>query len=176
MNAMRGTVLGLAMAMGGWACFAQEASVPSGQLERDSQLSRSLAVSGEETASISSSRTIIPGVGPLEPAAASFVRVPPVMSRPSLGSKFFMLNAMHLGMAVFDVEMTQRCIVANTCREANPLMPASLAGKLGVDFAFVGYGSFVSYRMKKHGMHMWWLSPTVGVAAHSVGAASGLVH
>jgi hypothetical protein len=79
-------------------------------------------------------------------------------------------------MASFDVAMTQRCIASHTCREGNPLMPSSFAGKLGANFALVGYGSFVSYRMKKHRNNLWWVSPTVGVAAHSVGAATGIAH
>lgn len=32
-------------------------------------------------------------------------------------SKYFLLNGTHLGMAVFDVEMTQRCIADHHCRE-----------------------------------------------------------
>jgi hypothetical protein len=79
-------------------------------------------------------------------------------------------------MAVFDVEMTHRCIVSHKCREGNPLMPSSLAGALSVNFAFVGYGSWISYRLKKHHARVWWLSPAIGTASHIVGAATGLMH
>jgi hypothetical protein len=186
MNAVHGTMLGLAIAMGGWACSAQDATIPIKQIERDAQLSARLAMPGEETASnassssfsssSSSSRSLAPGTVPLEPFAAGFVRVPPVMVSRAIGSRYYLLNGIHLGMALFDVEMTQRCIASHTCREGNPIMPSSLAGQLGVNFALVGYGSFVSYRMKKHGSHLWWLSPTMGAAAHSAGAATGLAH
>ena len=35
MNAVQGTILGLVIAMGGRACSAQVATIPSGQIERD---------------------------------------------------------------------------------------------------------------------------------------------
>jgi hypothetical protein len=79
-------------------------------------------------------------------------------------------------MAVFDVGMTQHCIADHHCREGNPLMPSSLAGQLSVDFAYVGYGTFVSYRLKKHRNRLWLLSPAVGIAAHAVGVESGFAH
>jgi len=37
--------------------------------------------------------------------------------------KFFPLNGIQVGMAVLDVEMTQRCIARHHCRETNPVMP-----------------------------------------------------
>jgi hypothetical protein len=86
------------------------------------------------------------------------------------------MNGLHLGMAAFDVAMTQRCIADHYCKEGNPLMPSSLAGQLSIDLAYVGYGTFVSYRLKRHGSKLWWLSPTVGVASHTVGVATGFAH
>jgi len=161
MNAMHGTMLGLVVAMGGWVCSAQQASIPFGQLEGNGQLSAS---------------SFSTGVTPSEPFVTGFVRMPPVTVPRTLGSSYFLLNGVHLGTAVFDMEMTQHCIATHQCREGNPLMPSSLAGQLSVDFALVGYGSFVSYRLKKHGSKLWWISPATGVAAHSVGAATGLAH
>jgi hypothetical protein len=93
-----------------------------------------------------------------------------------LDTKFYLLNGLHLGLAVFDVELTQHCIAENRCREANPLMPSSQAGQLSLNFAYVGYGAYVSYKLKKRGMRIWWLSPTVGIAAHSAGATTGILH
>jgi hypothetical protein len=105
------------------------------------------------------------------------MRVPTATVRPrTFTGGFYLLNGMHLGMAVLDAEMTHRCITDHHCSEGNPLMPSSLAGQLSINFAFVGYSSFVSYRLKKHRANLWWLSPTVGIAAHTVGLASGLAH
>jgi hypothetical protein len=62
--------------------------------------------------------------------------------RPKIAdSKFFLMNGIHLGMSVFDVEMTQRCIASHHCREVNPVMPSSHAGQLSVNFAIVAYNS-----------------------------------
>ena len=183
MNRARGAMLSLAMVMGGWACSAQQATIPFGQLERYAHLSARLAVPDNEIASsdsssIDSSSSFSPGVVSPEPFAAGFVHVPrvPVATPRTLSSKFYLLNGLHLGMAVLDVEMTQHCIATHHCREGNPLMPSSLAGGLSVNLALVGYGSYVSYRLKKHGSNLWWLSPTIGVSSHGVGVATSIAH
>lgn len=176
MNAMRHATLGLAISMGSLACSAQQATIPFGQIERGTQLYASLAAGGSEISSSSPLSSLSPGVADPEPYAAAFERVPPVAVPRVLNSKFYSLNGLHLGMAVFDVEMTQHCIAVHQCREGNPLMPSSLAGQLSIDFAFVGYSSFVSYRLKKHRNRLWLLSPAVGIAAHAVGVESGFAH
>jgi hypothetical protein len=89
---------------------------------------------------------------------------------------FFLVHGLHLGLAVLDVELTQHCIANHHCVEGNPLMPSSHAGQLGINFALVGYGAFVSYKLKKQDRKLWLLSPTVGIAAHSVGVATGIAH
>jgi hypothetical protein len=79
-------------------------------------------------------------------------------------------------MAVLDVEMTQHCIANHHCVEGNPLMPSSHAGQLGINFALADYGAFVSYKLKKQDRKLWVLAQTVGIAAHSVGVATGIAH
>lgn len=171
MNTVHGAMITLAIVMGGLACSAQDAPIPFKQLERNAQLSATLAPPpGFAANSYSSSAS------PSEPLAAGFVRTSPVAHPRTLDAKFYMLNGLHLGVAMLDVSMTQRCIAAHTCREGNPLMPSSLAGQLGVDFALVGYGSLVSYEVKKHRSPLWWLSPAFGTAAHGVGAGMSIAH
>jgi hypothetical protein len=172
--------------MGGWACSAQQTSIPFAQLERNAQLSASLTMpsenpalasaSGSSSSNSSYSESTSREGNPLDPAISSFVRVPPARVGGAIGSAFYLLNGLHVGMALFDVEMTQHCMANHTCKEGNPLMPSSLGGQLGMNFAIIGYSSFVSYRLKKRGSHIWWISPTVGAAAHTVGVASGFAH
>jgi hypothetical protein len=50
MNAVNGTMLCLAVAMGALACSAQDATIPIRQIERDTQLSAKLATPGGEAA------------------------------------------------------------------------------------------------------------------------------
>jgi hypothetical protein len=76
-------------------------------------------------------------------------------------------------MAMLDVAVTQRLIATHEYGEGNPLMPSSRSAQMGVDFALVGYGSFVSYKMKKGGSREWWIMPMIGVATHSVGVSIG---
>ena len=172
MNAIQRTMLGLVIAMSGMACSAQDAKIPFMQIEKDAQLSASATVPASE-AVISHSD----GMFSSSSAPASFVFVPPTPTQPRTLSKgFLLLNGLHLGMAIFDVEMTQHCIANHHCVEGNPLMPSSHAGQLGVNFAIVGYGTFMSYRLKKQERKLWMLSPIVGIAAHSIGVASGIAN
>jgi len=55
-------------------------------------------------------------------------------------------------------------------------MPSSRAGQLGVNFALVGYSTFMSYRLKKKESKLWILAPTAGIVAHTVGVVSGFAH
>jgi hypothetical protein len=83
---------------------------------------------------------------------------------------------MHLGMAMFDIEMTQHCEAQHTCREANPFMPSSQAGALGVSLGFFAYSATGSYFMKKHNSKMWWLPSAMGIGTHVIGVYTGFAH
>jgi hypothetical protein len=171
MNTAHGTILGLAIAMGGYACSAQEVTMPLGQIGRDAKLSATLTLPGNETANSHFSSSL-PTVGvPAKLSAAGFARVPADTVPRTLDSRYFLLNGLHLAMALLDVEVTQRCIATHQYKEGNPLMPSSLGAQLGVDFALVGYGSFVSYKLKRQRSNLWWITPMIGVSTHSVGVA-----
>src|ERR1035438_276152 len=176
MNAMHGAMLGLAMATGNLACLAQQAAIPFEQLKHTPLLYASLVAQGDKSAgTLSSSSFSVTGAAG-EPFAAGVERIPPLRLTRTASARYYLLNGFNLGMAALDVGMTQHCIANHQCREGNPLMPSSLAGQIGVDAALVGYGSFISYKLKKRRSKMWWFSPTVGIVAHGVGAATGLAH
>jgi len=169
MNAVHCVVLGLAIAVEARACSAQVASNRL-QLPQNAPLRMDLALAGDNAADKASSDfhfgTAL--------ASASFV-APPVTPR-TADSRFFLLSGIQLGMAVFDVEMTQRCIASHHCRETNPVMPTSQAGQLSVNFALVACNSGISYWLKKRGSKLWWLPPSAGVVVHSVGVTTGFEH
>jgi hypothetical protein len=179
-------VIGIAVLMAGCMCFAQQTPIPFGQIQRDAQLSAMRMTPNSDLASVSlpepasgSSSSALP-VFLAPPASASssagFKRVPAGRSLRIFDARYFWLNGLHLTLAVSDIEMTQHCIAEHTCREANPLMPSSQAGKIGVNLGIVTYTAASSYWLRKHKSKVWWLGPTVGVAAHTVGLASGLAH
>ena len=178
--------LEIAVLMAGCACFAQQTPTPFGQIQRDAQLSAMRMTPNPEV-----SRVPLPGSAPgssssalpafLAPSAsasssAGLKRVPAGRSPRFFNARYFWINSLHLSLAVSDIEMTQHCIDEHTCREANPLMPSSQAGKIGVNLGLVTYTAASSYWLRKHKSRVWWLGPTVGVAAHTVGLASGLAH
>ena len=172
MSSVHGTMVGVVMAFGCLACSAQDAPSPIRQMNQEARLSVLAPVAPSEVAFGRPSE--MPGASS---SSAGFVFVPPKPRFPRTASTgFFVLNGLHLGMAIFDVEMTQHCLADHHCVEANPLMPSSMGGQLGVDFATVGFGALTSYRMKKDDSKLWVLSPAVGIVAHTLGVATGFAH
>ena len=178
--------IGIAVLMAGCTCFAQQTPIPFGQIQRDAQLSAMRMTPNSDLASVSlpepasgSSSSALP-VFLAPPASASssagFKRVPAGRSLRIFDARYFWLNGLHLTLAVSDIEMTQHCIDAHTCREANPLMPSSQAGKIGVNLGLVTYTAASSYWLRKRKSKTWFLGATVGITAHTVGLASGLMH
>jgi len=154
-------------------CSAQNTKVPFKQIEREIRMSASLvvpdakaAVSGSNEAySFSSS------------SSSGSLYVQPTYKPPSiLDSKFFLVNGLHLGLAAVDVGLTQHCIANHHCREGNPLMPTSLAGQVAINSAFVSASAFVSFHLKKQESKAWWLSPVIGICAHTAGALTGILN
>jgi hypothetical protein len=169
-------MLGLVVALGTLATSAQDNTIPLKQIEKDAQnlqLSARAAVPDNEAA-VEHANAMLSGSSS---SAAGLVLPAPAPRFPrTLSPGFFLLNGAHLGMAVFDVEMTQHCLADHHCVEGNPLMPTSQAGALGVSLALVGSGAFISYKLKKQETKLWMLSPVVGIAAHTIGVATGFAH
>jgi hypothetical protein len=115
---------------------------------------------------------------PRAPASsfAGFTRTPAFRGSKIFDAKYVWLNGLQLSLAFADIEITQHCIDEHTCREGNPLMPSSQAGKLSVSLGIAAFASVASYRLKKLRSKGWWVAPTVGIAGHAVGLASGLAH
>jgi hypothetical protein len=109
-------------------------------------------------------------------ASSTFAAPAPVHISPVFSRSFFLLNSLQLGMAALDVEMTQRCVADNRCKEGNPLMPSTRNGQLGVSVGIAFYAVGTSYWLKKHHSRVWWIVPAAGIAVHSAGVASGLAH
>lgn len=176
MNVLRVTTLGLGIVVGGWACSAQQATIPFKQISQEAKLLNAFALPGHETSSSLDAGSLSSEFASSGSSGSGFTRpAPTVVRRKPLGANFYLLNGIDLGMAVLDVELTQHCIATHKCREGNPMMPSSQAGALSVSIGLVGVTTWASYRMKKHQSHIWWLSPTSGIAGHVVGVASSLV-
>ena len=172
MNSVQGTVIGVAMAFGCLVCSAQDAPVPIRQMNQEARLS---ILAPAPSSEVAFSRAF--EMSGASSSSAGFVLAAQKSRFPRTASTgFFVLNGLHLGMAIFDLEMTQHCLADHHCFEGNPLMPSRMGGQLAVDFATVGFGALASYRMKKNDSKLWVLSPTVGIAAHTLGVASGFAH
>lgn len=172
MSTVRGGFLCAVMATTSVACGAQSPTIPFKQIERNAQLSArmeaapSVALVGRPS-----------GPAATMPAASEAVWAPPVYKPArTLSTGFFLVNGLHLGLAMLDVGLTQHCIADGHCREGNPIMPSSLTGQVGVDSAWVGWGTLISYKLKRNDSRAWWITPAIGIAAHTAGAASGFIN
>lgn len=170
MRPVRRVTLGLVVSMTTWCGSAQIPEAPRPAL--DGQLTNDFTVSGSTVA--------VPHLDS-QPESSSAVSnslmEPTGIDAPrKADTRFYTWNAIHLGMAVFDIEMTQHCIASHHCREANPVLPSSRAGQLTINLAIVAYTTGMSYWLKKHRSGAWWAVPAAGAAVHGVGVASGFEH
>ena len=178
MNTVHCMILGLTLCAESLICSAQEAKIPFHEIEQNAQISpRMMALNNVAEGNLFPSSSALNNLHIADPVSASgFVRATPVRVSRYPNRNFYLLNGMHLGMAMLDVGMTQRCMANHTCKEGNPMMPSSLAGQLTVNFAYVGYSSFFSHRLKNRNSRIWWISPMTGTVAHIVGAAASASH
>jgi hypothetical protein len=182
MKRMSVLFFGFATVIGNLICSAQNVPIPFNQIERSYQISARTSDQGDEGAynlasvsSFSSSR--FPILAGMEPSFSGIERIPTPMVRHTFTRSYLVLNGLHLATTILDIEMTQHCIADHHCREGNPLMPSSHVGQLTVGFALVGYGSFISYRLKRHSeSRLWWIPPASGIVAHTIGTTSGIAH
>lgn len=175
---------GFSIMMGAILSSAQPAPLPLAPGVQDSHATASessplAALAVEPLPVFSLAGSPVSAAAALPSAAASmsgFRRAPAASAPATLNARYLWLNGLHLSLAVADITMTQHCIDAHTCREGNPLMPSSEAGKYGLSVGIAAYTAATSYWFKKHRSRIWWAGPTVGIAAHTVGLASGWMH
>ena len=155
---------GLALVLHGWMCPAQQNPVPFERLQQDAALRIPSAAAGNLGLSMAPPS---PYTGVSSP--------PPSTTAPKVIDKaYLLLNGLHLGLALADVEATQHCIASHRCREGNPLMPSSQAGQISINAGLFAYAAGSSYWLKRHKAKGWWAPPAAGIAGHAVGVASGL--
>ena len=161
--------MALAVALAGLTCSAQQNPIPFKQIQRDGAL-QTHSVTATDNGDFSSSAT-----APSSSASGVEFSLPAALvARPVLNKTYFVLNGLHLGMALADVGMTQHCIAEHRCKEGNPMMPSSQAGQISVSVGVFAYASATSYWLKKHKSKLWWAPPAVGLVAHTIGFTSGL--
>jgi len=172
MNVVKGAALGVAIAVGAWACPAQE-------LSQTVQHSRYMCMrSNPELVDDNSGATVY-----MDSRAGSALvgeGIPFPTTRIGVArsqkSSLLLLNGIHLGVAIFDLQMTQRCIVDHRCHEINPVLPSSYRRQLSVNLGIVTYTAGMSYWLQRHKSRLWWLPPSAGIVFHSIGVSTGLKH
>ena len=173
MNKLYAAMVSLSLAWSTSTCSAQNAKIPFRQIEHDAQLYAANPMAADAEEGVSRSNAVYS----FSPAFSGSAYMRPDYKQPrTLDSKFFLINGLHLGLAALDVGLTQHCLANHHCKEGNPLMPSSFAGQFAINSAFVSTAAFVSFRLKKQDSRMWWLSPVVGIGAHTAGAVTGILN
>lgn len=88
--------------------------------------------------------------------------------------KFLALTGVATVLTVMDFEMTQHCLGNRTCRESDPLMPASRAGMYASSAPVNAALYYWSYRWKKQGKRLWWVPTVAAIASHAVGVGTNI--
>jgi len=99
-----------------------------------------------------------------------------------LDKKFWLALGSAVGLMVADVELSQRCIRAGTCREANPLLGQSRGRAYAVNTAILVPVTIWSYHVKKgqdrtgrqKGDIPWWFPSAINASSHVVGMSIGV--
>lgn len=157
------------LAVFGILAHSQSGTIPFDRLQNSSPLPALLAAN-------TPAADMSPPALPPAPSASGLVSTRPAHAlKPRIvDRRFLLLNGIHLGLALFDIEMTQHCISEHKCREGNPIMPSSQGGQIGVSLGSVAVTAVGSSWARKHGIRIWWAGPAAGIAAHSVGVATGI--
>jgi hypothetical protein len=167
--------LALTIAIGGMLSYAQDGMPVGNQLPTAPQPQKLLALI--DSGDVMNSGTL-PSNYSLSSSSTGSIREPPASPiHAHVFDRYYnLVTAAHLGMAIFDVAMTQHCEAQHTCRETNPFMPSSRAGQIGVSFGFFAYSATGSYFLKKHKSKAWWVPSAMGITTHAIGVATGFSH
>lgn len=97
-----------------------------------------------------------------------------MLPQPVVDWQYITLNSVQVASSIVDIELTQACMKAHTCREGNPLMPSNRAGVYAVQAGWNALQVWGSYWLKKRGSKYWWVVPTVGIGSHAYGIYGGV--
>jgi hypothetical protein len=111
------------------------------------------------------------------------IELAPVMTSPVpkehkvVDRKFLTLFGMTTALTVTDIELTQRCLKAGTCHEANFLYgnDPTRARMYGINIPVLGAQALVSAWLKRRQPERkeWMISPIADSIAHGIGSITG---
>lgn len=93
----------------------------------------------------------------------------PAPPKPVVDAKFITLAGAAIGSALADAALSQSCLSAHTCREANPLMPHNAAAAYALSLGQAAGLTALSWYWRKHHNHAWWVASTLLTASHAIG-------
>ena len=91
-----------------------------------------------------------------------------------LASWFWLLTGATIATTVADVELTQHCIHAGTCREANPLLLSGRKRAYAIALPIAVGISYLGHRWHKDKFKYWWVPQAAVIAGHGIGIGFGL--
>lgn len=91
-----------------------------------------------------------------------------------LASWFWLLTGTTVATTVADIELTQHCIRAGTCREGNPLLPSDRKKVYAIQLPLAIGISYIGHRWRKDNFKYWWIPQAALISAHGTGIGFGL--
>ncbi|KKM05255.1 hypothetical protein LCGC14_1755970 [marine sediment metagenome] len=91
-----------------------------------------------------------------------------------LASGFWLLTGTTVATTIADVELTQHCIQAGTCREGNPLVPSDRKKVYAIQIPLTIGVSYLGHRLHQRGHKYWWVPQAALITGHGVGIGFGL--
>ena len=88
--------------------------------------------------------------------------------------KFALLTVLTVATTVADIELTQHCIRAGTCREGNPLLPSDRKKVYAMQLGLTVGLSYLAYKWRKDDYQHWWVPQAALISAHGMGIGFGL--
>lgn len=112
---------------------------------------------------------------PLAPKASnSLITSPAVKQKKVIDRNFILLGALAFGLTAADIELTQHCLKAKTCKELNPTLPLSRWGMYATNTPVNLAVMYFAYRRKASGKRGWWVAPLIDTGIHGVGIGSNI--
>jgi hypothetical protein len=127
--------------------------------------------------SASLERSTIPDLLALAPVTTTPLAREQKVADKTVDKKFVLLFGMTAVLTVTDIELTQHCLRAKTCQEANFLYGSNptRARMYGINVPLLSTQMMFSAWLKRRHpeRNQWMIAPIVGSIAHGVGSISG---
>jgi hypothetical protein len=161
----------LLLSAGATCAFAQIAShLPNAP----SMVTADLGAATPEPPNVSREMAAMTPLPPFTPAVLNLAQPAPRPKVNATDKRFVALGAAVFGLTAMDLEFTQYCLHAGTCRELNPLLPHSRLGMYAVNVPINVAVMYFAHHRHAAAKADWWVAPAADIGSHMIGVGSNI--